>query len=72
VSDCCNHNCNEGRACPERIAHKRWLSEQDMGVECALPIELLGQEPREPRPWRKYALIVAVCVIWSAILIYGR
>jgi hypothetical protein len=49
------------------------LTEQDVGLECATAhITFAGPEPKEPTRWTPYVLVAAVCVLWSAVLIWGR
>jgi hypothetical protein len=60
---CCNHGCNQGRACPAR---KR------SGQEAALPIEYAGQEPEESGEApalmeRLVALTLAATFVYIAI-----
>lgn len=78
MSECCNHNCNEGRTCPERTRRQqeaearhqteRAIAADPVGVEAALPIQYAEPEPAPRLSGEAKVLIVAVCLFWLAIL----
>lgn len=63
--DCCNHNCNEGRKCPERAAHRASLSTPEV---CSGGITFAGPEP-VPRADGMLALTALIGVLAVACLV---
>lgn len=81
MTDCCNHNCNEGRTCPERIRRQQeteYLWTRALGVEAADAPRVTGAVPpivttelrpvREPWSGEAKLLIVAVTLTWLMVL----